>query len=451
MTIPDKFPFPLFTDIIDQLRDCEYFTTLDITSGFWHVRIVEKDIPKTAFVTQYEHFEWTVLPFGFKNSPQIFQRIIQNILKKHNLFRFARNYLDDILIFTRSYQEHLVHIELVLKAFIKENIKLKLSKCQFAQSSVKYLGHNIAKNKYSPINDNLISLKNIPKPKCLKDLEKFLGKVCYYYKFIPNAFKILKPLYDLKKKDVKFIWCSKCDNAFETIIKYLCSVPVLAIHDPNKECYLYTDASGIGIGAVLKQIQDDNQLHPIGYFSRKLLDYQKNYAITELEALAIVEAIEFWHHYLYPRKFTIFTDHMPLKFIRSIKKPNSRIFKWSLKLSQYDYVEIKYVPGKYNNEPDVLSRYPVLEPSDNTDHLRIVNLIERTELIENQKQFINELPKHCKLENDLIIRQKDKLRKVFVPNLLENKILTKFHIEFGHIGAKKMLTSDSKHILFSLI
>ena len=144
VTVPDNYPFPLFNDIIDNLHDCEYFTTLDITSGFWHIRMFPRDIRKTAFVTTNDHLEWLVMPFGFRNSPAIFQRVIQNILKKHNLFSFSRNYLDDILIFSKSFNSHLNHIDQVLHALTKENVKFKLSKCKFAQKQVKYLGHIIS-------------------------------------------------------------------------------------------------------------------------------------------------------------------------------------------------------------------------------------------------------------------------------------------------------------------
>ena len=130
VTIADKFPFPLFSEIIDQLSGSVFFTTLDITSGFWHVPMAQRDIQKTAFVTMHDHFEWLVMPFGFKNSPSIFQRVIQTVLKKHDLFSYARNYLDDILIFSKTFSEHIIHIENVFKAFKDENIKLKLSKCQ---------------------------------------------------------------------------------------------------------------------------------------------------------------------------------------------------------------------------------------------------------------------------------------------------------------------------------
>ncbi len=289
IAIADNYPFPRIGDIIYKLSDSEYFTTLDISSGFWHVRVDPKDIHKTAFVTMYDHYEWLVMPFGFRNSPAIFQRIIRNILKKHNLTSFADNYLDDILIHSKKFEEHLICIEKVLKALIAENIKLKLSKCSFSRKQVKYLGHIVSKNTIRPLSDNIKSIQNFPIPSHVKNVQQFLGKVNYYHRFIPNAPKLLNPLYKLIKKGSKFIWTKECNDSFNAIKCFLTSSPVLAIYNPNEECILYTDASKIGLGAVLKQKQSDNKLHPIGYFSKKLLSYQQNYSITELEYLAIID------------------------------------------------------------------------------------------------------------------------------------------------------------------
>ena len=437
--ITDSFPFPLFSEIIDKLSDCEFFTTLDITSGFWHIKVNPKDTYKLAFVTIHEHYEWLRMPFGYKCSPQIFQRIIQTILKKHNLFAFSRNYLDDILIFSKDFNQHLIHIQKVLHAFQTENIKLKMSKCKFARKSVQYLGHLITKNKFTPLNDNLIAIREFPVPSKIKNVQQFLGKINYYCKFIPFAYKILNPLYKLLKKDNRFEWTDSCQNSFDNIKKFLMSKPILSIYNPNKMCHLFTDASRIGIGAVLKQMQTDGELHPIGYFSRKLLSYQQNYDITELECLAIVQAIDYWHHYLYGQKFLVYSDHNALRWLKTIKKPNSRLFNWSLKLSQYDF-EVKYISGKKNLESDSLSRNPVLEANDNQTHVRIVNLIDKNSIIESQKQFINQLPKGCKLENNLIIRNKNNFHKIFIPENLINQLIDKTHKDFGHIGHKKMLT-----------
>ena len=229
--------------------------------------------------------------------------------------------------------EHLQHLKHVFSVLQLENIKLKLSKCQFAQIEVQYLGHIISKNQIRPLNDNTKSINDFPSPTNIKSVQRFLGKVNFYLKFIPNAPTILAPLYQLLKKGQKFEWTKDCENSFQSIKSFLIKQPVLAIYNPNAPCYLFTDASKVGIEAVLKQPQTDDQLHPIGFFSKKLLQYQRNYSSTELECLAIIESIEYWHHYLYGQKFTVITDHQALRWLRNIKKPNSRLFNWSLRLS----------------------------------------------------------------------------------------------------------------------
>ena len=437
VSIADNFPFPRLQDIIDKLYDSKYFTTLDISSGFWHVKVAPKDIQKFAFVTMNDHYEWLVMPFGYRNSPAIFQRVIYSILKKHNLANFTHNYIDDILIHSNNFEEHVKHIELVLKALKSENVKLKLSKCKFANLEVNYLGHKLSLNKVIPLNSNIEAITKFPIPNSVKQIQQFLGKVNYYHKFIPSAAKLLHPLYELLKKDKKFVWDNKCQHAFDEVKRYLTTEPILAIFNPNEESFVYCDASKKGLGAVLKQKQADNLMKPIAYFSKKLLKYQENYDITELECLCIVEAIDFWHHYLYGTKFTVITDHNALKYLKTFKKHKSRCFKWSLSLSQYNF-DIKYQAGKLNQEADALSRNPVMINFENSNHIKIVNLIEKKDILEAQNEY-KDIPSKCIKENDLIVRIKNNLHKVFVPEKLRKQLIENFHLTFGHIGKQKVL------------
>lgn len=181
---PQAQPFPLIDDLIIRTRNCKYFTTLDINSAFWSIPLRIEDKKKTGFVTQDGHFQWTCLPFGLKTSPAIFQRILSNILRKYNLKEFTENYIDDILIFSESFQEHIEHIKRVLKAIINEGFRLKLKKCTFAAESVKYLGHIIENNTVRPMKDNLISIQNFPIPKTQKNIRQFLGKVNFYHEYL---------------------------------------------------------------------------------------------------------------------------------------------------------------------------------------------------------------------------------------------------------------------------
>ena len=270
------------------------------------------------------------------------------ILEKHQLTPFTHNYFDDIMIHSINLNTHLEHIDKVLAAFEIENIKLKLSKCMFAKTSVRYLGHEIRYNNISPLKDTMKAINEFPRPEGKKEVQRFLGKINFYRKFIPNATEICNPLYKLLRNCVKFEWSTECEQSFINLKKILTSYPVLRIYDPSKTNYLFTDASKVGIGAILKQ-EHEGTLHPIGYFSKKLLSYQLNYSITELECLAIVESVYYFHHYLYDNRFIVITDHMALKWLKTVKKSSSRLFKWSLKLSQYNF-DIKYNPGKNHIE-----------------------------------------------------------------------------------------------------
>jgi hypothetical protein len=362
VTETEHFPMPRMVDIEDKLLGATWFSTLDVSSGFHHIEISQEDRYKTSFVTMNEQYQWNVMPFGLKNAPVVFQRIFYHLLKKHDLLKYAHNYIDDVIIYSPDFETHLNHLEKVFQAMTDENVKLKYSKCQLAMSSVTYLGHEIKKNEIKPLFSNIRAIMQASPPKNVKTLRGFLGKINYYNRFIPNRAKLLDPLYNLLKKKNEFKWNENAQAAFDQIKVILTSRPTLKIFDPELETILYTDASVVGIGAVLKQIQpgSDKEELPVGYFSRRLLDYQRNYSTTELECLAIIESIEYWHCYLYGKEFTVMTDHQPLQGVIKVKKPKTRLFNWAMRLNQYN-VRIRYRPGGLNQEADFLSRHPIEE------------------------------------------------------------------------------------------
>jgi len=278
--VPQAQPFPLIDDIIIRARNCKYFTTLDINSAFWSIPLRIEDRRKTGFVTQDGHFQWTCLPFGLKTSPAIFQRILSNILRKQGLIEFSVNYIDDILIHSPTFEEHLDHIERVLNAIKKEGFRLKFKKCTFAANSVRYLGHVIGENTVTPLKDNITSIKNFPIPTTQKQIRQFLGKINFYHEYIEKSSILLDPLHQLLRKNVKFIWTEDCEKAFKRIKEMLCSQPILEIFDKDLPIKIYTDASLKGIGAILKQKQDDGKEKPVAYFSKKLNETQKKKQYT---------------------------------------------------------------------------------------------------------------------------------------------------------------------------
>jgi hypothetical protein len=193
-------------------RDCKYFTALDANLASWSIPVRVKDRFKTAFITQNGHWQWKNMPFGLKNSLAIFQRILSGIIRRHNLQDFCFNYIDDILIFSRNFSEHMVHIGAFSKAIMAEGFKLKFTKCNFATNSVKYLGHIIEQNTVRPLQDNLISIRNFPVPTSRKNIRQFLGKVNFYHKYLENSACTLEVFHRLLRKDVPFEWTPECQK-----------------------------------------------------------------------------------------------------------------------------------------------------------------------------------------------------------------------------------------------
>ena len=291
LVVSEPQPFPRIEDIVVKAGNCQFFSTLDINSAFWSIPICERDKMKTAFVTQHGHFQWTCLPFGLKVSPAIFQRALSTLIRKNKLNDFCVNYIDDILVFSKTFEEHLRQIELLIEALKSVGFKLKLSKCYFAKSSVKYIGHVIEKNGIRPAKDNLRAIREFERPKTKKNVRQLLGKINFYYKYIKNASKLLEPLHNLLRKGSNFVWTDECERSFQEIKEYLCSGPVLSIYDQNKPVFIYTHASGEGLGAVLKQPQEDGMLHPVAYFSRRLKPAELKRKAIHLECLAIKQAM----------------------------------------------------------------------------------------------------------------------------------------------------------------
>ena len=431
ITTNETYPYPLVGELIDQTLNCKFFTTLDVASGFHHIQIAKEDRCKTAFVTFSGKFEWNVMPFGLKNAPAIFQRALHRILRKHKLDAFASNYMDDVLIFSNNYQQHLEHIEQIFKAFSSENIKLKKSKCQFSKSKVNYLGHTIGHNEVRPLKSNIEVITAIQPPKNIQEVQSFVGHVQYYREFIPNCSALLSPITNLLRKNTEFRWSTEQQNVFDTIKQLLVKEPILAIFNPEKQIHIFTDASTKGIGAVLKQ-QHDSILKPVHYFSRSLQPYQRNYTITELECLAIVESLKHWHHYVDGKKIIIHSDHCGLQWLRKTKLTNARLARWSIEISQYDY-NIFYERGKANIEADRLSRNPTptiaVYLCDDDPILSRVNDANR-QLIAN-----NQVPTRCNVSNNNITYDGER----FVPPQLREEVAQHVHRDLGHLSTGKML------------
>ena len=379
-------------------------------------------IEKTAFVTNEGHYEWLVMPMGLKNSGATFQRILQEILGPY-LYKGAINYLDDIIIYSETIEEHSKLLDAILQRLIDHGVKLKLEKCKFAQSEVTYLGYVISHNQVKPSEKKTKAIREFPAPKSVTCLRRFLGLSQYYRKFIENFSRKAKPLTRLTRKNVPFKWGNEQKAAFELLKRELTQPPVLAIFDPKKSCILYTDASSIGLGATLMQKDEDGHEHPIEYFSKQLNEAQENYNASELECLAVVEAVKHFEVYLY-RRFTVVTDHSALQWLLSLKNPKGKLYRWSVELSTYKF-DIVHRAGGAQQHVDALSRAPV------SFHLTFDEL--QTAQKSADLSFVRD-----PIDRRGIVTVKHKeFHRAVVPESLRETLLKRMHDDFCHPGRNK--------------
>eukprot|EP00731_Ephydatia_muelleri_P001017 Em0001g1017a len=325
----DAYPMPRIDDILDHLGKSQYISTMDLTRGYWQVPVEQQARPKTTFATPFGLFQFKMMPFGLQGAPATFQRFMDQVIQ--GMDSFASAYLDDLIIFSSSWEDHMRHLHCVLERLVGAGLTVKSSKCQFGMS------------------------------KCSKDEDTgaraFLGLMGYYRRFIPNYSAVALPLTELTKKmaPTTVTWTLRCETAFPELKRLLCSTPVLASPDFEKPFILQTDASEYGVGAVLSQLDEAGGDHPIAYFSRKLLPREVRYSTVEKECLAIKLGIETFRVYLLGRKFTVETDHRSLVWLNKLKESNSRLTRWSLALQPYQYTVV-HRAGLSNGNADALSR-----------------------------------------------------------------------------------------------
>lgn len=403
-TIDDRYPIPNVSDILDKLGRCQYFSTLDLASGFYQIEMHPDDIKKTAFSVENGHYEYLRMPFGLKNAPATFQRVMDNVLRGM-VNKTCLVYMDDIIVFSTSLQEHLVNLKKVFDRLRESNLKIQLDKSEFLHKEVKFLGHIITPNGIKPNPDKIKTIENFPIPKTVKQIKSFLGLLGYYRKFIQNFANLTKPFTQCLKKGANInIKDPIYIKTFEDCKKLLSNEPLLQYPDFNQEFILTTDACNIAIGAILSQgrIGSDK---PIAYASRTLNSSEQNYSTIEKELLAIVWATKYFRPYLYGRKFKIVTDHKPLQWLMSLKEPHSRLVRWRLKLEEFDY-EVIYKKGKLNVNADALSRIEIYPTETNVATPPILRDMERFN--ENPSLYEDPQPSTSRqADNESIVGQVD--------------------------------------------
>ncbi|GKD17433.1 putative nucleotidyltransferase, ribonuclease H [Tanacetum coccineum] len=286
-----------------------YFSKIDLQSGYHQLRVHEDDILKTAFRTRYGHFEFKVMPFGLNNAPAVFMDLMNQVCKPY-LDKFVIVFIDDILIYLKTKEDHEVHLKLVLELLKKERLYAKFSKCEFWLQEVHFLGHVVNHNGIHVDPSKIEAVKNWKAPTTPFEIRSFLGLAGYYQRFIANFSKIVKPLTSLTQKNKKYKWGEEQEEAFQTLKDNLCNAPILSLPDGIEDFVVYCDASNQGLCCILMQ-----RGKVIAYASRQLKIHEKNYTTHDLELGAVVFALKTWRHYLYGTKSVIYTDHKSLKHI----------------------------------------------------------------------------------------------------------------------------------------
>jgi hypothetical protein len=379
LTVKNRYPLPRIDELLDQLHGAKVFSKIDLAQGYHQVRMDEESITKTAFRTRYGSFEFLVLPFGLHGAPGTFMSLMHQVLRPY-LDVFVIVFLDDILIYSKSPEEHVKHLTLVLQALAQHKLRAKLSKCQFGASSIDFLGHTISGEGISTDQKKVEAVKQWPVPRDVHDVRSFLGLVGYYRRFISKFSFIAAPLTNLTKAATTWHWSPQCQEAFETLQNSLISAPVLLVPDPAKPFHVFADASQFAVGAVLMQDQG-NGLQPVAFESRKLTSAEQNYPIHEIELLAVVHALKVWRCYLEGTEFYTNTDHQSLKHLMTQPHLSRRQARWVEFLQSYDTI-ITYIPGA-TNPADALSRRPDLQ-------LNAINAVQVTHDVEHFLQRVRE-------------------------------------------------------------
>jgi hypothetical protein len=355
VTIRDTYPIPRIQDLLDSLAGkAHVFSTLDLLSGFYQVEVHPDDRAKTAFSTEFGHWEFVRMPFGLCNAPATFQRLMDVVLNE--VRGFARCYIDDLIIFSHSVDQHMEHLSKVFDLLLKAGLIVKPSKCKFLRTTVRFLGHQVSAGVVAPDPDKTEAIKSWPTPSNRHDLQVALGLFNYYRRFVPNFSTIADPLNRLLRKGVVWLWNDSCEQAFICLKRFLTSSPILALPNFNMQFIVHCDASATGLGAVLCQMIHGIE-KVVAYGSKSLNQAQKRYSATDRECLAVHWAINHWRAYLLGKQFIVVTDHLALKwlFSSSRRDPHHRHDRLILDLQQYDFV-VTHRAGTLHGNADALSR-----------------------------------------------------------------------------------------------
>ena len=377
ITYKDSYPLPLIDNCLNALAGASWFSTLDLRSGYYNIPIADGDRDKSAFITRKGCHRFTVMPFGLTCAPSVFQRLMDFVLSGLSYIT-CLVYLDDIIIFGRTFEEQLSRLEEVFRRIQSANLKLKPTKCSFFRRQVDFLGHVISEDGISVQESKIDAIKDWPPCRTLTELRAFLGTSGYYRRFVKDFSSIAAPLFALMKKDAKFVWTDECQTAFDTLKTRLTSAPILALPTDEGTYVLDTDASDYGLGAVLSQKQDGTE-RVIAYASRTMTKSELHYETTRKELLAVIFGLKQFRQYLLGRHFVIRTDHAALSWLRKTPEPMPQLARWLTLIEQYDY-EVVHRHGKQHANADGLSRRPTTTPIADDQRIQPIRAQTKSEI-----------------------------------------------------------------------
>lgn len=445
-TVTDSTHLPNIKDSFDRLEGSKIFSKIDFSSGFHQVRMNESSTELTAFNCRQGHFEFLVMPMGLKNSPATFTKLMQSLFSNVSDDGILI-YLDDLMIYSKTESEHYRLLDIVFKTLRKNQLYIKLSKCEFFKSSLQFLGHQITGEGKNPVLEKVKKAVDFPIPKSVKQIQKFNGLLNWYRDFIPNYSQVAYPLTELMKSENKFKWTDVEQQSFDQLKQLLVSAPTLVPSNHQLPFIIHTDASDYAIGAVLEQNSGDGN-RPISYMSEKLNEHQINYPTHEKELYSIFRALVNWQCYIEGAEIIVYTDNKGLEYLQSQRTVNQRQVRWLMEIFRHN-IKIKYKPGISNTAADALSRRPDYQLND----IQLVNTggIYRDIIKAQQKDTLCQLLRDGKTVNknqntklplsvdNNIIHQNNRL---YIPKhnrYIISSIINQYHDQQCHIGIEKTI------------
>ncbi|GBG90849.1 hypothetical protein CBR_g51355 [Chara braunii] len=469
ITVKNRERLPRIDDLLDRVQGCRYFSKIDLKSGYHQIAIRPEDQHKTAFQTRYGLYEFVVMPFGLCNAPGSFQHAMNRIFHDY-VDKFVIVYLDDILIFSKTVEEHVAHLDKVLSLLRQHKFKINGEKCEFGRTRVLYLGYEISAEGLKPDDAKVASIRDWPRPQSVTEMRSFLGMTGYNRTFVKNYSIVAAPLSDLTRLDTPREWTNECEAAFRHLKHALTHYEVLKLPDPDKSFIVTTDASQYGISAVLPDPdksfivttdasqygisavlaqQEGKKLRPLEYMSKKMPSQKLAKSTYEKELYAVYKALTHWRHYLLGRFFILRTDHQTLRWMRTQSVLSNALKRWIEVIEQYDF-EPQYIKGEYNKVADALSRRPDFSGALITEFGLEDNVTQSLVEAYREDPFMSEIIRRLEakdkvtsaeleLVNGLLFLEKAGNKRLCVPNSesLRSLFLGECHDATGHFGYKK--------------